>query len=50
METPEENEALRSLLQDLVCIFNNFRIGLSDIQKEGTNVWEETGAFPTYDD
>ena len=49
METPEENEFLKSLLQDWGYT-TDFWIGLSDIKKEGTNVWEETGAYPTYDD
>ena len=50
LETSEENEALKSLLRDLGYTYSHFWIGLSDIQKEGTSVWEETGDQPTYQD
>ena len=50
METEHENESLKTLLTDNSYEAYSFWIGLSDLQKEGTNVWEETGALPTYED
>ena len=41
---------VKNLLRDNELYYYTFWIGLSDRQKEGTNVWEETGTFPTYED
>ena len=50
MDTPEENEVLKNLLQDLGYNRYSFWIGLSDVVKEGTNVWEDTGSLLNYED
>ena len=50
LETPEENESVKSMLIEHGYSPYSFWIGLSDTQEEGTNVWVETGNPLTYKD